>query len=373
VGAIKYVKGKLKSLAFLLFISILIYIGFLLGSMTNQAQAASATVVGSVVNLRSGPGTHYLVAGSLYKDTRVEVTGSSGEWRQVKFGTLTGWVHSSLLEVAPPQMLKVGVEVANLRSGPGADYDIIGQVRLGDLLTLVGKEGDWYIAKTSDGKGAYIRQDMIAGQSAAASTSQASTPALKAEPSPNLKIVLNNQPMSFTVAPCIENNRIMVPLREVFDAVGATVGWNNARQTATVDWGAKKIVLPVDSFEPTVNGSIWRTDVPIRKYRQTTMAPLRFVIEALGGTASWDPDSSTVYVFIPPADGLKAVGVVVTSPQVNLRSGPGTFYEVVGKAGKGEQMSVIKQLDGWYQVNRAGQNAWVAGWIVEVVWGGTGA
>ena len=103
------------------------------------------------------------------------------------------------------------------------------------------------------------------------------------------------------------------------------------------------------------------------------MVPLRFVVEALGGTASWDDGNAAAYVYIPPADGLKAVGVVVTAAQANMRSGPGTIYGVIGKAAKGEQMPVIKQLDGWYEVYKAGQKAWIAGWVVDVVWGWPGS
>jgi len=372
MGAAEDEKAKCKgSISFGVLIVVIIFIGFLLGAMTNPAHAASATVAGSVVNVRSGPGTDYMVAGSLYKNTRVEVVGEIGEWFQIKFGALSGWVHSSLLQIEPPQMLTVGVTAANLRSGPGTDYDIIGQVSLGSQLTLLGEEGNWYIVQTSDGKGAYIRQDMIAGQPEALPVLASGDQAEEFSTIP--KIVLNNRSMSFSTPPRLENKRLLVPLREMFDAVGATVGWNNAHQTATVDWGTKRIVLPVNSFEPTVNGAIWKTDVPIRKYNNTTMAPLRFVVEALGGTASWDDNNSIVYVYIPPADGLKAVGVVVTAAQVNLRSGPGTFYDVVDQAAQGEKMAVIKQLDGWYQVNKAGQKAWIAGWVVEVVWGLPGA
>lgn len=346
----------------------LLCLGLTLGPWCLTSQAGSAVVSGSVVNVRSGPGTDYGVAGVLYHDTRIEVIACSGTWEKVRYGTLEGWVLSSLLKDSKAQELIIGVGVANLRSGPGTDYDIVGQASRDEVLTMVAKEGDWYLAQTAAGQGGYVRQDMIAGMVGASSTPKASSPA------PNYsgkspKLVLNGQPRSFSVAPIMYNNRIMVPLREVFDAIGATVGWNQALQTATVDWGSKRFVLPLNSCEPTVNGSVWGTDVPTLTVQNTTMAPLRFIIEALGGTACWDSAADTVYVFIPPADGLKAVGVVVNSSMVNLRSGPGTGYDVVAQAANGEQMSIIEQQDGWYKVNRAGQSAWLAGWVVEVIWG----
>lgn len=350
----------------------LLCLGFSLGPWSLQAQAATAVVTGSVVNMRSGPGTEYGVAGVIYHDTRLEITGRSGSWNKVRFGAMEGWVHSSLLKESDPQSLIIGVGVANLRSGPGIEYDIVGQASRDEVLTLVVAEGDWYLAQTAAGQGVYVRKDMIAGQVGQSLTYQA------ANPTPNYSgknptMVLNGQTRSFSVGPIMYNNRIMVPLREVFDAVGGTVGWNQAAQTATVDWGSKRIVLPLNSCEPTVNGSVWGTDVPTMTAQNTTLAPLRFIIEALGGTACWDSSTATVYVFIPPADGLKAVGVVVNSSKVNLRSGPGMGYELVAQAANGEQMSILEQQDGWYKVNRDGQTAWVAGWVVEVIWGWSAA
>lgn len=363
----EYLKRSLRTA-----LVMLLFLGLTLGPWCLQTQAASADVIGSVVNVRSGPGTEYGVAGVLYRDTRVEVMGRSESWQKIRYGTMEGWVHSSLLQDSAAQSLIIGVGVANLRSGPGIDYDIVGQASQDEVLTLVAQEGDWYLAQTAAGQGVYVRKDMIAGQVGASLNNRTSTPA-PSYSGKNPRMVLNGQPRSFSVDPIMYNNRIMVPLREVFDAVGGTVGWNQAAQTATVDWGSKRIVLPVNSCEPTVNGSVWGTDVPTMTVQNSTMAPLRFIIEALGGTACWDSGTATVYVFIPPADGLKAVGVVVNSSKVNLRSGPGMGYDLVAQAAHGEQMSIMDQQDGWYKVNRAGQTAWVAGWVVEVIWGWSAA
>jgi len=78
-------------------ITVAIYISCFLVPLDNQASAATGTVSGSVVNVRSGPGTQYQVAGTLYQNTKVDIVEKSGEWYKVKYGTLVGWLHSSCL------------------------------------------------------------------------------------------------------------------------------------------------------------------------------------------------------------------------------------------------------------------------------------
>jgi len=52
---------------------------------------------------------------------------------------------------------------------------------------------------------------------------------------------------------------------------------------------------------------------------------------------------------------------------VNLRSGPGTNHETVGRVLPGEPLVVIGQDNDWYQVRLSdGQVAWIAAWLVTV-------
>ena len=59
-----------------------------------QVKTQNALVLSGPLNVRSGPGTSYTRIGSLKVGTTVTVIGKSGQWYQIKYANLTGYVHS---------------------------------------------------------------------------------------------------------------------------------------------------------------------------------------------------------------------------------------------------------------------------------------
>ncbi|NLI13487.1 N-acetylmuramoyl-L-alanine amidase [Pelotomaculum propionicicum] len=58
---------------------------------------------------------------------------------------------------------------------------------------------------------------------------------------------------------------------------------------------------------------------------------------------------------------------VVASDSVNIRTGPGTTYDIIAQASSGDRLTIVSQSGDWYCVNRpSGQNGWIAGWLVNV-------
>lgn len=49
-------------------------------------------VKAKAVNIRSGPGTNYRILGSVRYGTKLEITGTSGSWYKIKYGTGTGYI-----------------------------------------------------------------------------------------------------------------------------------------------------------------------------------------------------------------------------------------------------------------------------------------
>lgn len=111
-----------------------------------------------------------------------------------------------------------------------------------------------------------------------------SIPVLAAAPSVNL----DGQQVSFDVPPTIEDGRTLVPLRAIFEAMGATVTWDQASQTATAVKGDTTVILTIGSTIPTINGQVKQLDVPAKIVNGRTLAPLRFVGEAFGGVVEWN-------------------------------------------------------------------------------------
>lgn len=105
------------------------------------------------------------------------------------------------------------------------------------------------------------------------------------------QVYLDDQVLQFDVEPMIENGRTLVPLRGIFEAMGAEVVWDQESQTARAVKGEISVVLKVGSTSPTVNGQVQTLDVPAKIVNQRILAPLRFVGEAFGGKVSWEEAS----------------------------------------------------------------------------------
>jgi len=129
-----------------------------------------------------------------------------------------------------------------------------------------------------------------------------SSPILAATP----QVEISGTVLNFDVSPVIVNGRILVPIRTVFEAMGAKVSWEQATTTATAVKGSTTVILPVGSRAPTINGVVKPIDVPGTIIDGRTMAPLRFVCEAFGGKVEWSADTQTAVVKISPSPAADA-------------------------------------------------------------------
>ncbi len=92
------------------------------------------------------------------------------------------------------------------------------------------------------------------------------------------------------------NDRILVPARAVFEALGASVNWNEITHTVTAVYDNDIISLKIDSDQMTVNNQIKTLDVPAMVINDRTLVPARAVSEAFGCSVKWDEVYSTVII-----------------------------------------------------------------------------
>lgn len=66
-------------------------------------------------------------------------------------------------------------------------------------------------------------------------------------------------------------------------------------------------------------------------------------------------------VFEKKEESGKNLVVKITdgSPSVNLRSGPGTFHDILGEAEDGQEFTYFDEDQGWYKIDFDGQEAWI--------------
>ena len=96
--------------------------------------------------------------------------------------------------------------------------------------------------------------------------------------------------------PVIESERILVPLRFVFESMGADVEWENSSRRAVVKDGATTINFSIDNTTAYINGTNKVMDVPARLVNSITMVPLRFLSEELGFNVLWNQESRTATI-----------------------------------------------------------------------------
>ena len=90
------------------------------------------------------------------------------------------------------------------------------------------------------------------------------------------------------VVPFTENDRTLVPVRFISENFGAQVDWNEVEQLVTVRYKNKTIQLKLGDNIMDVNGEKITLDVPAKTYNDRTLIPLRALVEALGKHVFWD-------------------------------------------------------------------------------------
>jgi hypothetical protein len=87
--------------------------------------------------------------------------------------------------------------------------------------------------------------------------------------------MVSNYP--FDVSPRIENGRTMVPLRAIFEALGAQIQWDETSKTVTAVKDSTTVKLTIDQKTAYNNCSPVALDVPGEIVDGRTLVPLRFV------------------------------------------------------------------------------------------------
>jgi hypothetical protein len=119
-------------------------------------------------------------------------------------------------------------------------------------------------------------------------------------------VVVDGTAVRFDQPPAMIGGRVLIPLRGVFEQLGASVQWDAAARLITAHRGATTIVLQPGNPSARVDGRVVALDVPAVIAGGRTLVPLRFVSEALGAAVNWDGATRVVYVSSPGAAAPRA-------------------------------------------------------------------
>ncbi len=123
-----------------------------------------------------------------------------------------------------------------------------------------------------------------------------------------ISVYIDGKKLFFDVPPTKVEERTMVPLRAIFEGLGAFVEYDTPSRTIKATKGNIKVQLTLDSPVAYVNDQLRTLDVPAMSLSGRTMVPLRFVGEAFGAKVKWD--GSTQSIFIETQD----MPVMITTP-----------------------------------------------------------
>jgi hypothetical protein len=145
---------------------------------------------------------------------------------------------------------------------------------------------------------------------AAATIAQASEPDFGSPPSGQIPILYNDRHVyskpdtlrsGRVLSALVRGGTILIPLRSMFEQMGATVNYDASTKTVRVSKPGSEIALKVGQPSVTINGESRPLDVPPMAYQGVILVPVRVISEAMGAYVQWVPDKQVVVVRYNPA------------------------------------------------------------------------
>ena len=139
----------------------------------------------------------------------------------------------------------------------------------------------------------------------------------------DITVLLNGTALEFDVPPQILNGRTMVPMRKIFESLGAVVTWDAQSRTATGRKGDTVVNVSVDSTTLFKNGVPITLDVPPKIINNRTLVPVRAIAESFDCAVDWLASTRTVTIV---TDNTAPVKTALNASEVSEKLAPSVFY-----------------------------------------------
>ncbi|WP_300954395.1 SH3 domain-containing protein [uncultured Clostridium sp.] len=310
------------------------------GGSNSSSTVKSGTVkVNGALNVRSGAGTSYSVIGSLNNGTKVEIVETNGTWYKIKYGSGYGYISKDYVIVSTSSSgssnsgssnnggssnsgtnaggsnssnstvnagtVKVNGGL-NVRSGAGTSYSVIGSLNNGAKVEIVETSGTWYKIKYGSGYG-YVSKDYVTVSTSSGSSSNGSSNSSSSTvKSGTVKVngglnVRSGAGTSYSVIGSLNNGAKV----EIVETSGT---WYKIKYGSGYGYVSKDYVTVSTSSGSSSNGSS-------------------------------NSSSSTV-----------KSGTVKVNGGLNVRSGAGTSYSVIGSLNNGAKVEIVETNGTWYKI-----------------------
>ena len=115
----------------------------------------------------------------------------------------------------------------------------------------------------------------------------------------DVKVVINGAELKIAendTKPFIEDGCTLVPMRAIFDALGASVEWDDATKTVTSKSDNGTVQMQIGSDVVKINGSKVKIDVPAKIVNERTVVPVRVISEGMNCKVDWSQETMTVTI-----------------------------------------------------------------------------
>ncbi|AJH22323.1 MULTISPECIES: SH3 domain-containing protein [Bacillus] len=379
-------------------------------TQTVQASASNSssyTVNASVLHVRAGSSTSHDIISRVYNGQSLNVIGEENGWFKINHNGKTGYVSGEFVSkngektnnnVSTGGNNTVTADVLRVRTAPNTSSSVSGRVYEGQTLNVIGQENGW-VKINYNGKVGYVSGEFVSGVSSNAGSSNNNTNNTVKPASGNYTV--NVSSLRVRTGPSTSHTTIgSVKKGQVVQVVGEVQDWfkiNYAGQTAYL---SKDYVTKGGSNENTTQGNnqeqnnnvtvqtggtyvVNATSLRVRTGPATYHSVIGGVLNGtklnvIGSEGSWfkvNYQGKTGYVssefvkFVkggtttpeqPEQPNQGAIGdYYINASALNVRSGEGTNYRIIGALPQGQKVQVISENSGWSKINYNGQTGYI--------------
>ena len=141
-----------------------------------------------------------------------------------------------------------------------------------------------------------------------------------------ITVKVNGEEIITDVAPIMENDRILLPMRAIFEKLGCNVAYRemNGAEFVTASHGNKQVVLEIGKNEINVDGEVKELDVAAKIENDRTLVPVRAVSEAMDAVVVWNDATNTAE--ITTKQGEHAIDSVTDEKVIKAEDGTVLMY-----------------------------------------------
>ncbi|MGH0942033.1 SH3 domain-containing protein [Bacillus mycoides] len=382
-------------------------------TQTVQASASnnsSYTVNASVLHVRAGSSTSHDVISRVYNGQSLNVIGEENGWFKINVNGQTGFVSGEFVSkngatnnnVSTGGNNKVTADVLRVRTAPNTSSSVSGRVYEGQTLNVIGEENGW-VKINHNGQTGYVSSQFVSGASSnTGSTSNNNNSNNEATVQPaSGNYTVNVSSLRVRTGPSTSHPTLgSVKQGQVVQVVGEVQDWfkiNYAGQTAYLSkdyvtkGGSNENVNQGNNQEQNNNGTVQTggtyvvnaTSLRVRTgpaaYHSVIGGVLNgTTLNVVGSENGWfkvNYQGKTGYVssefvkFVkggtatpeqPKQPDQGAIGdYYINASALNVRSGEGTNYRIIGALPQGQKVQVISENSGWSKINYNGQTGYI--------------